>query len=142
MKKQYGESINNMENIERKTEVAEDIEEEIVDELQDEIFDKLKDALVGEARLVKRFYDFCLEHNSFEFDEMGMNMEEAEEVLDRANKIRDKLLANIENLTLYKFSSVKTDEVYCKILFDIIVEEESRHCIIEADNDSFDLEVY
>ncbi len=131
-------------NNERQTEIIDEeiIEDEVIDELQDEIFDKLRDALINEARLVKRFYDFCLEFNNFEYDEMGMNMEEADEVLARANKIRDKLLDSIMEISSYKFENIKTDEVYYKILFDIIIEEETKHCIIEADIDSFDLEVY
>lgn len=137
---------NETNNEARQSEIIEDIEdiedEEIIDELQDEIFDKLKLALIEEARLVKRFYDFCLEFNNFEYDEMGMNMEEADEVLARANKIRDKLLINLTEHSAYKLSNIKTDEVYYKIIFDIIIEEDKKHCIIEADIDSFDLEVY
>ncbi|RLA73997.1 MAG: hypothetical protein DRG78_21745 [Epsilonproteobacteria bacterium] len=130
----------------RKTEIIEieegELEDELIDELQDEIFDNLKDAMIKESRLLKRYYDFCFEYNSFEFDEMGMNMEEAEEVLQRANKIRDILMSNISNITKYEFASIKTDEVYYKILFDIIIEDGTKHCIIEVDIDSFDLEVY
>ena len=139
MKKQFGENMNS----ERKTKIEDEIiEDEICDELQDEIFDTLKDLVILESRLLKRFYDFCLEFNSFEYDEMGENIEEADAVLERANKIRDKLLNNIFETTSYQFSNVKTDEVYYKILLDIIIEEETRHCIIEVDEDSFDLEVY
>ena len=131
---------------ERKTDIinsdTEIKDEEIVDELQDEIFEKLKEALIEESRLVKRFYDFCLEFNSFEYDEMGMNMEESDEVLERANKIRNKLLNNIMAITSYQFNNIKTDEVSYKILFDIIIDDNTKHCIIEADSDSFDLEVY
>ena len=126
----------------RKTEILDIPEDEIVDELQDEIFEKLKDAMIAESRLLQRYYNFCYEYNAFEFDEMGMNMEEAEEVLQKANKIRDILMANISELTKYEFASIKTDEVYYKILFDIIIEDGTKHCIIEVDIDSFDLEVY
>ncbi len=155
MKKQFGEIMNkedkNSEEL-RTTEILEEIkisdsmsevvDEEIIDELQDEIFEKLRISLIQEARLVKRFYDFCLEFNSFEYDEMGMNMEEADEVLERANKIRDKLLNALMEHSSYKFTNIKTDEVYYKILFDIMIEDNVKHCIIEADIDSFDLEVY
>ncbi len=132
----------------RKTEILDESdletieEEEAVDEVQDEIFEKLRESLIEEGRLVKRFYDFCLEFNSFEYDEMGMNMEEADEVLARTNKIRDKLLNNLMEHSSYKFINIKTNEVYYKILFDIMVEDDTKHCVIEADIDSFDLEVY
>ncbi len=126
----------------RQTKIIEDIEEKIVDKLQDEIFEALKSALLQESRLLKRFYDFCQEYNFFEFDEMGMNMEEADEVLVKVNKIRDKLLENLKISTSYDFKTVKTDELYYKILLDIIKDEEIKHCIIEVDVDSFDLEVY
>ncbi len=130
----------------RQTEIVENVEnvdEDIeIDELQDEIFENLKDAFLNESRLLKRFYDFCMEYNSFEYDEMGMNMEEADEVLQKVNKIRDKLLDNIISTTSYEFNNIKTDEVYYKILFDIMVEESTKHCIVEVDLDSFDLEVY
>ena len=137
MKKQYGEIMNNEQ---RQTQIVD--EEIIIDELQDKIFDKLRDALVDEARLVKKFYNLCSEFNNFEYDEMGINMEEADDILRKANKIRDKLLNLLIDTTGYKFENIKTDEVYYKILFDIIVEDEVKHCIIESDIDSFDLEVY
>ncbi|MCK5110447.1 MAG: hypothetical protein KAQ94_02920 [Arcobacteraceae bacterium] len=154
MKKQFGEimskEIKEIDKVKesRKTEILDEVnsdelgDEEVIDELQDEIFEKLRVSLIQEARLVKRFYDFCLEFNSFEYDEMGMNMEEADEVLERANKIRNKLLNALMEHSSYKFTNIKTDEVYYKILFDIIVEDGVKHCMIEADVDSFDLEVY
>ncbi len=127
----------------RQTDIVDEIEEdEVIDVIQDEIFEALKDSLIEESRLVKRFYDFCLEFNNFAYDEMGMNMEEADEVLARANKIRDKILDNLMAKTEYKFINIKTDEVYYKILFDIMIEEDTKHCIIEVDIESFDLEVY
>ena len=129
-----------MNNEQRQTQIVD--EEIIIDELQDKIFDKLRDALVDEARLVKKFYNLCSEFNNFEYDEMGINMEEADDILRKANKIRDKLLNLLIDTTGYKFENIKTDEVYYKILFDIIVEDEVKHCIIESDIDSFDLEVY
>ena len=139
MNKLYGENMSE----DRKTNIVEDIkiDEEIVDELQDEIFEVLKDALLQESRLLKRFYDFCQEYNAFEFDEMGLNMEEADEVLVRVNKIRDKLLQSIKVSTSYEFKTVQTDELYYKILLDIIIDEDIKHCIIEVDIDSFNLEV-
>ena len=143
MKKLFGVYMSEIIKEDRKTKIIENTnEEELVDELQDEIFEKLKDALLNESRLLKRYYDFCLEYNSFEFDEMGINMEDAEDVLQRANKIRDKLLDNLSRSTKYKLTGVKSDEVYYKILFDIMIETNYIHCIIEVDIDSFDLEVY
>ena len=130
-------------NSNRKTKIVEDtFDEEVYDELQDEIFDKMQDALINEAMLVKKFYDLCLEFNSFEYDESGINVEESDVILERANETRDKLLNSIEQTTSYKFNNIKTDEVDYKILFDIIVDDSINHCTIEADFDSFDLEIY
>ncbi len=128
----------------RKTEIIDDeiLEDEVIDEIQDEIFEKLKDLLIQENRLVQKFYNFCEEFNHFAYDEMGMNVEEADDILRKANIIRDKLLNTLMELSSYKFINIKTDEVYCKILFDIIIDENTKHCIIEADIDSFNLEVY
>ncbi|VAY88049.1 hypothetical protein MNB_ARC-1_751 [hydrothermal vent metagenome] len=134
MKKQFGDNMNNIDKDNRKT--------EIIDDIQDEIFAILKDALLKESRLLKRYYEFCLEYNSFEFDELGINMEDSELVLNKIDKIRDKLLFNISESTKYKLLNIKNDEVYYKILFDIIIDGVYKHFIVEVDIDSFDLEVY
>ncbi len=114
---------------------------EIELELKDIIFDKLKLALIDEKRLLKRFNDFCEEYSNFEYDEMGMNMEEGEDVLLRVNKIRDKFLTSIQTNLSYEFINIETFVVTHILAFDINIEENSFRVILEVLEDSFNLEV-
>lgn len=117
------------------------IEEIKNDEQRDEVFENLKIALIEEKRLLGRFSTFCEEHNNFEYDEMGMNMEEGEEILRMTNKIRDKFLATIEEKLLYIFQNVETHTLTHMITFDLDAKENQYKVIIEVLENSFNLEV-
>ena len=135
MNKQYGEIMSEI-NSDRMTEIVnEELEDETLEtstqllngvnesvelspeeleeyeKLKDEIFEKLKDSLIEQKRLIKRFYDFCEEHTHFEYDEMGMNMEEGEDILRKTDKIRDKFLNVIQEKLLYIFNNIQTKAV-------------------------------
>lgn len=118
---------------------AEEIEEQ--EKLKDEVFEKLKDALLEEKRLIGRFYDFCEEHTHFEYDELGMNMEEGEDILRKTDKIRDKFLSSIEEKLLYIFENVETNTLTRIITFDLDTKEIQYKVILEVFEDSFNLEI-
>ncbi len=121
------------------TEVAELDEQR--EEFRDELFEQLKIALVDEQRLLKRFYDFCGQYDSFEYDEMGLNMDEAKEVLRKTNKIRDKFLNSIEEKLLYVFENVETNTLTNIISFDLDAKEFKFKVVLEVFTDSFNLEI-
>lgn len=124
----------------RRTEIN-DCELEDTEEFRDEIFLKLSDALLDEKRLLKRFYEFCENYNNFEFDEMGINMDESDDLVRKANKIRDLILSKIEDKLLYIFDSVKSDILTKSISLNLDLKEASYKVIIEVQNDSFNLEL-
>lgn len=125
----------------RSTEI---VDEELVDDidtLKEEVFSQLSASLIEEKRLLKRFYDFCDEYNNFEFDEMGINMDESDDVLRKTNKIRDLFLSNIEENLLYIFNNVESNTLTRVITFDLDAKEDSFKVIIEVMSDSFNLEL-
>lgn len=124
----------------RRTEIVE-YEIDDLEELRDEVFSKLSDALIGEKRLLKRFYDFCEEYNNFDFDELGINIDESEDLLRKANKIRDLFLFNIEEKLLYIFDNITTNTSTRMISLDLDTKESSYKVIIEVKSDNFNLEL-
>jgi len=122
----------------RQTEI-DDYEIDDNEELEDEIFSNLSTCLIEEKRLLKRFYDFCEEYNNFEFDEMGINMNEADDILRKSNKIRDLILSNIEEKSAYIFNDIQSDIVSKSFSMDIGLEQDSYQVIIEVQSDSFNL---
>lgn len=124
----------------RRTEII-DCEIDDVEEFRDEVFSKLSSALLEEKRLMRRFYDFCEEYNNFEFDEMGINMDESNDLLRKINKIRDLFLSNIEDKTLYLFDDVESGTLTKTITMDLDVKEISFKVIIKVMSDSFNLEL-
>jgi len=121
------------------------VDEEILDDenelIKDEVFSKLSYALIEEKRLISRFYNFCDEYNNFEFDEMGINMDESDDVLRKANKIRDLFLSNIESKLLYIFENVESNTLTKIITSDLDNKEDNYKVIIEIMSDSFNLEI-
>ena len=127
--------------------VTDIVEEEIIENIDEneedrsEVFENLKIALIEQKRLLARFCDFCEEHNNFEYDEMGMNMEEGEDILRMTNKIRDKFLASIEEKLLYIFQNVETNTLTHIVSFDLDAKENQYKVVIEVLEDSFNLEI-
>ena len=127
--------------------VTDIVEEEIIENIDEneehrnEVFENLKIALIEQKRLLARFCTFCEEHNNFEYDEMGMNMEEGEDILRMTNKIRDKFLAVIEEKLLYIFQNTATNTLTHIITFDLDTKENQYKVVIEVLEDSFNLEV-
>ena len=127
--------------------VTDIVEEEIIENIDEneehrnEVFENLKIELIEQKRLLARFCTFCEEHNNFEYDEMGMNMEEGEDILRMTNKIRDKFLAVIEEKLLYIFQNTATNTLTHIITFDLDTKENQYKVVIEVLEDSFNLEV-
>lgn len=109
--------------------------------IKDEVFEKLKTELIEQKRLLKRFYEFCSEYTNFEYDEMGINMEEADEILRKTNKIRDKFLNIIQANLLYIFEDVQTNTLSNMITFNLDTKEYQFKVILEVLEDSFSLEI-
>jgi len=124
----------------RQTEIS-DCEIVDIEEYRDEVFSKLSDALLEEKRLMKRFYDFCEEYNNFEFDEMGINMDGADDLSRKANKIRDLLLSNVEDKLLYIFDNVESNILQKSICVDLDLPETCYKLTLEIKYDSFNLEI-
>ena len=124
----------------RRTEII-DYEIDEIEEFRDEVFSKLSDALLEEKRLMKRFYDFCEEYNNFEFDEMGINIAEADDVLRKLNKIRDLFLSNIEDKLLYIFDNIESYPLTRTISMDVDLKDSSFKVLIAVNSDSFNLEL-
>ena len=122
----------------RRTEIN-DCEIDDIEEQRDELFSKLSDALLEEKRLLKRFYDFCEEYNNFEFDEMGLNMDGADDILRKANKIRDLILSNIEENLSYVFENNKLQVLTKSFIADLKIQEKSYKVSVEVKSDSFNL---
>jgi len=127
---------------ERKTNIMDDDLEEnnFEEEIRDENFSKLSDAFLNEKRLLKRFYTFCEAYNEFEFDEMGINMEDADDIVRKANKIRDKFLENIEENLGCSFENIRTTVASKMLEMDMCIEKQRYTFTIKILNDSFQLE--
>lgn len=82
---------------------------------EDQIFEDLKSELVEHTRLLKRFYHFCITYQNFEFDELGLNTDEAEKEKNRALKIKDKLFNEINKNFKYTLKETSTDILKNKI---------------------------
>lgn len=63
--------------------------------MKDEIYEKLEDAIMQESRLVEKTKKHMYEYFNFEYDGLGINMEEADLLMGRVEKLSSKLVANI-----------------------------------------------
>ena len=78
-------------------------------DMSDDIFEDLKTALLDQQRLLKRFYEYCLAYQDFEFDEMGLNIDEAQNEKRKALKIKDKLIKELNNTLKMPIEATITD---------------------------------
>lgn len=128
----------------RRTEI---IDEELIEDItleetiNEEFFSELSQAFKEEQRLLKRFYDFCEEYENFEYDESGINMDEADDILRKCNKIRDLILSNIEAKLLYRFDNMKTYTQKKMITANLSCKNNSFRIVTEVMSDSFNLEL-
>jgi regulator of sigma D len=121
--------------------------------MNNELFDKIEDAFVKEARLVQRLNSFMFEYNHFEYDEMGINMEEADEVKKRVEKIHNKLMNNVSSILDFTLKSKNIDILHHKVDLTATIQEEKQEdeetiivkkdidFSIIVDEDGFELEI-
>lgn len=112
---------------------------------EEEIFEELKTKLLEQTRLLSRFYEFCLAYQEFEFDEVGLNIDEADNEKRKALKIKDKLLAEINNKSDYNLEEESSDILKNKIvLITKLNTNESKKIVkfvLSVEKDSFTLEL-
>ena len=111
------------------------------EEVREEVFENLKNGFMEQRRLLGRFLEFSEEHAESEFDEMGSSAEESAELLRRADKIRDKILTQIEQKYFYIFENVETNTLLNMIIFYLDAMEYQFKVILEVEKDGFNLEV-
>lgn len=123
--------------------IAEELDDiNSLEDQKDQLFSILKSAILQERRLLLRFYQFATQYNEYEYDEMGINMEEAEDLIRKANKIRDKFLVNIESHISNIVEKINSDILNRTIIFDILYNNNLYKVKIKAEEDSFELEVW
>ena len=138
MKKLFGKCMS------RRTEI---IDEELIEDItfeekfNEEVFLELSETFKEEQRLLKRFYNFCEEYENFEYDESGINMDEADDILRKCNKIRDLILSNVEAKLLYRFDNIGTNTHKKMITANLSCKNNSFRIVTEVMNDSFNLEL-
>jgi hypothetical protein len=121
--------------------VDEEIEDSQRDIIKSEVFEKLKEQLIEQERLLGRFFEFSKEHGEFEYDELGVNDEDGDEILRKAEKIRDKILTQIEQNVMFVFENVETNTLTNMISFNLEEKSEKFRVIIEVFENSFNLEI-
>ena len=122
--------------------------------MENELYEKVEEAFVEESRLVERLNSFMHEYNDFEYDEMGMSMEEADEVKSRLHKIHDKLLNNVNEHLDFPLDSMNIDIVFHTVELlaqttqeiekeggEIQIEQISVPFSMVIDDDGFSLEI-
>ncbi len=139
----------------RKTEIIDEEIEDFEDEslesqeeiespesIRDELFEKIKDALLEEdpIRLLKKFYQYAEEHTEYDFDDMGLDFEEGEDVLRRCNTLKDKIIDTLNNsFEELEFTPATIDTLHMMIITTTTYKEQNFKVIIEVFEDSFDL---
>lgn len=120
-------------------EIKED-EESKKELLRDEVFESFKKELLENKTILEKFLRYSKEHNSLEFTEFS-EPEEIEESLRKANKLRDKLLKNIEQKYDYILESSNTNTTIDMITAQIDTQGYQYKVVIEALDEGFNLEV-
>jgi len=111
------------------------------EEERERVFQEISFALIAQKRLMKRFYYFCEEYVNFEFDESGINFDEASELKRKAEKIRDLIFHNIESMLAYNLENINSNVEQSIITMNFKTEENTYNITIEVLNNSFNLEV-
>lgn len=113
--------------------------------MSETIFEELKAILLNEQRLLSRFYEYCLAYQNFEFDEMGLNMDEADEEKRKALKIKEKLISTINEKFEYTIKNNSADILNNTIQLDIEFEDESETKLLKynitVEEDGFSIEI-
>ncbi len=106
------------------------------------IIEDVKLAIVEQERLAARFIDFCNQYKNFEYESTGINMEDADDIKRKANKIASKMFAEINaNAQNFQLEIADMDCLRTKIEFLIKPSEaeETMLVVIIFDNDGFEI---
>lgn len=111
--------------------------------VRDELFEAVKNALLDkdEIRLLKKFYHYGEQHTEFDFDEMGLDFQESEDVLRRCNTLQTKIIERLQELLELEFTDTSIDTLHMMIVSKTIYKEQNFKVVIEVFEDSFDLEI-
>jgi len=133
--------------LETKEEILEETEKEFQEEIdprvekRDQLFEDVKNVLLNQDRILKKFFLHSDEHCEFDYEEMGLSFEEEEEHLRRTNKLKDKILDNLETDLSIQCKNREIDTLHNMIICDSSFEEETFRIVLEVYEDSFDLEI-
>ena len=124
-------------------ETKEEIEEASYESIRDELFESIKNALLDEdeIRLLKKFYHYAEQHTEYDFDDMGLDFEESEDLLRRCNTLRDKIVEKLQEILELEFKETSIDTLHMLIVTRTTYKEQNFKVIIEVFEDSFDLEI-
>lgn len=142
-------------SVTRKTEIIdeeiedfdEDTQKEILEaspeSIRDELFEAVKNALLDEdeIRLLKKFYHYAEQHTEYDFDDMGLDFQEGEDILRRCNTLKTKIIEKLQELLELEFTDINIDTLHMMITSKTIYKEQSFKVVIEIFEDSFDLEI-
>lgn len=92
--------------------------------MKDEIYEKLEDAIMQESRLVEKTKNYMHEYFNFEYDGLGINMEEADLLMGRVEKLCTKLVANIASRVEMPIDIMQIDCAFYTINMLLHTQEE------------------
>ena len=140
--------------LEDSVEITEEVEQNVVQEdvaveekidprveKRDQFFEEIKTVLLEQDRLLTKFFAHSDEHCEFDYEEMGLSFEEEEDHLRRTNKLKDKILDQLDATIETKCTNRTIDTLHNMILCEAPFQEENFKVVIEVFEDSFDLEV-
>jgi hypothetical protein len=151
MKKLYGAIMSETRKTELIDEEIEDFDEEIQEEIiepsiesiKDNLFESIKNALLDEdeIRLLKKFYHYAEQHTEFDFDDMGLDFNEGEDLHRRCNTLKNKIIEKLQELLELEFQETTIDTLHMVIITHTTYKEQTFKIVIEVFEDSFDLEL-
>lgn len=92
--------------------------------MKDEIYEKLEDAIMQESRLVEKTKNYMYEYFNFEYDGLGINMEEADLLMGRVEKLCTKLVDNIASRVEMSIDIMQIDCSFSTINMLLHTQEE------------------
>jgi len=118
-------------------------QEETPEDIRDEFFEKVKNDLLNEdqVRVLKKFYTHADQHTEYDFDDMGLDFEESDEILRRCHTLKDKIIEHLESSLEVTFKDTAIDTLHMMIISHTKYKDQNLKMIIEVFEDSFDLEI-
>jgi hypothetical protein len=124
-------------------EIQEEIIEPSIESIRDNLFESIKNALLDEdeIRLLKKFYHYAEQHTEFDFDDMGLDFNEGEDLHRRCNTLKNKIIEKLQELLELEFQETTIDTLHMVIITHTTYKEQTFKIVIEVFEDSFDLEL-